>query len=147
MPCRTADVPLPGGGLRDVALAVADLRREHDAEVPSETIPHLLAAYGTAAAEVLAIADGRPEWRVRLAEDSPVIGAQLVRAVRDEMAMTLADAVIRRTPLGALGDPGDAALATAGAIVAAEIGWSEDRRRREIEGVRAFYGSVKALNT
>ena len=46
------------------------------------------------------------------------------------MALTLADAVIRRTPLGALGYPGDDALERAAAIVGAELGWSEERRAR-----------------
>jgi glycerol-3-phosphate dehydrogenase len=63
------------------------------------------------------------------------------------MAVTLADAVLRRTPLGALGDPGDAALERAAAIVGAELKWSDDRRRSEIEAVRRFYGlgSAKAV--
>ena len=60
-------------------------------------------------------------------------------AVRKEMAITLADAVIRRTPLGALGYPGDDALERAAAIVGAELKWSEARRREEIASVAAFY--------
>jgi len=68
-----------------------------------------------------------------------VIGAELVLAARKEMAPTLADAVIRRTPLGALGYPGDAPLERAAAIVGGELGWSEERRRDEIVGVKAFY--------
>jgi glycerol-3-phosphate dehydrogenase len=85
------------------------------------------------------LAGDRPEWRTRVAAGSPVIGAQLVLAVRKEMAATLADAVIRRTPLGALGCPSDEALARAAAIVGTELGWSESRRQEEIAAVRAFY--------
>jgi len=136
--CRTASVALPGGSLRDVGLAVADARRDHDAGLPSDTIPHLIAAYGSRYRDLLGIAD-RPEWRKRIAKDSPVIGAELVWAVRKEMAITLADAVIRRTPLGALGYPGDDALERAAAIVGAELKWSEARRREEIASVAAFY--------
>lgn len=147
VPCRTAMVPLPGGSIRDVDMAIADARREHDAGLPAETIPHLIAAYGSRFRDVLALADDRSEWRARVGAGSPVIGAQLVWAVRHELAVTLADAVLRRTPLGALGDPGDQAAARAAAIVAAELGWSEERRQREIADLRAFYGSEKALNT
>jgi glycerol-3-phosphate dehydrogenase len=85
------------------------------------------------------IAAERADWRTRLAPDSPVFGAELVLAARKEMAPTLADAVIRRTPLGALGHPGGAAVARAAAIVGGELGWSEDRRAEEIAAVRAFY--------
>ena len=136
---RTASTPLPGGSIRDVGLAIADARREHDEGLPTDTIPHLIAAYGSRFRDVVELADTRPDWRTRLAKDSPVIGAELVHAVRKEMAITLADAVLRRTPLGALGDPGEVALERAAAIVGGELRWSDDRRRTEIEAVRRFY--------
>ena len=136
--CRTASIALPGGSLRDVGLAIADARRDHDAGLPSDTIPHLIAAYGSRFRDVLDISD-RADWRKRIAKASPVIGAELVWAVRKEMAVTLADAVIRRTPLGALGYPGDEALERAAAIVGAELKWSDARRREEILSVRSFY--------
>jgi len=137
--CRTAATPLPGGSVRDPALAVADARRNHDADFPSDTIPHLVAAYGSRYRDIVELASSRPHWRTRLADDSPVVGAELVWAVRKEMAVTLADAVIRRTPLGALGCPADAALEAAAALVGAELGWSDTDRRNEIAAVRAAY--------
>ena len=137
--CRTALTPLPGGSLRDIGLAIADARREFDEGLPTDTIPHLIAAYGSRYRDVMEIAGHRQEWRTRLAPDSPVIGAELVLAARKEMAPTLADIVIRRTPLGALGHPGDPALARAAAIVGGELGWSEERRLQEIAAVDAFY--------
>ena len=145
--CRTATTPLPGGSLRDIGLAIADARREFDEGLPTDTIPHLIAAYGSRYRDVMEIAGTRPDWRTRLAPDSPVIGAELVLAARKEMAPTLADIVIRRTPLGALGHPGDAALTRAAAIVGAELGWSDDQRGREIAAVDSFYGTVNALKT
>jgi len=142
--CRTALTPLPGGGLRDVGLTIADARREHDQGLPTDTIPHLIAAYGSRYRDVLDLAEGRPEWRTRVADQSPVIGAELVWAVRKEMAMTLRDAVIRRTPLGALGYPGDGAADRAARFVGHELGWSDARMREEIESLRGFYspGSI-----
>jgi glycerol-3-phosphate dehydrogenase len=137
---RTATTPLPGGDIHDVGLAIADARREHDEGLPTDTIPHLIAAYGSRFRTVLDLAVDRPDWRKRLAKNSPVIGAELVHAVRKEMALTLADAVIRRTPLGALGDPGEDALVRAADIVGTELRWSPDRRRAEIDAVQRFYG-------
>jgi glycerol-3-phosphate dehydrogenase len=139
VPCRTATTPLPGGSLRDIGLAIADARREFDEGLPTDTIPHLIAAYGSRYRDVMEIAGTRSDWRTRLAPDSPVIGAELVLAARKEMAPTLADAVIRRTPLGALGHPGDSALDRAAAIVGGELGWSDERRRDEIIAVTRFY--------
>jgi glycerol-3-phosphate dehydrogenase len=145
--CRTAVTPLPGGSLRDIGLAIADARREFDEGLPTDTIPHLIAAYGSRYRDVMEIAGNTREWRTRLAPDSPVIGAELVLAARKEMAPTLADIVIRRTPLGALGYPGDEAVARAATIVAGEFGWSESRRLDEIAAVQQFYFSRQSLTT
>jgi glycerol-3-phosphate dehydrogenase len=150
VPCHTATTALPGGGIRDVGFTIGEARRDHDAGLPSDTIPHLIGAYGSRFRDVLDVAGTRSEWRTRIAKDSPVIGAQLVHAVRREMALTLADAVLRRTPIGALGDPGDEALAAAAAIVGSELGWSEERRLEEVTAVRRFYrryGTLNALKT
>jgi glycerol-3-phosphate dehydrogenase len=138
-PCRTAARPLPGGSVRDLALTVAEARRDYDEGLPSDTIPHLVAAYGSRYRDVLNLAQDRPAWRTRIAEASPVIGAELVWAARKEMAITLGDAVIRRTPLGALGYPGDAAVERAAQIVGDELAWSEERRGEEAAAVRKFY--------
>ncbi|MCC7416660.1 MAG: FAD-dependent oxidoreductase [Acidobacteria bacterium] len=139
-PCRTASTPLPGGDMLDPASALAEeARREADTPLPGDCLPHLIDAYGTLYRDVLAIARQRPEWRVRLDPGSPVIAAQLVWAARHEMAITLADATIRRTPLGALGCPGDRALEQAARILGEELGWNTDTQRAEIAAVRRFY--------
>jgi glycerol-3-phosphate dehydrogenase len=145
--CRTASTVLPGGSVRDVGLAIAEARREHDEGLPSDTIPHLLAAYGSRYREVLDLAGNRRDLRSRIAPGLPVIGAELALAARSEMAITLADAAVRRTPVGALGDPGDEALDRAAAIVGAELNWSGERRSDEIGALKRLYGTVKALKT
>jgi glycerol-3-phosphate dehydrogenase len=147
VPCRTAATPLPGGQIANIGEAVASARREYDSLLPPDTIPHLIAAYGTGYEDVLRLAANRPDWRRRLATGVPVVGAELVWAARHEMAMTLADATIRRTPLGALEHPGEPALRHAADIVGAELGWSEERKRQEIGAVDRFYGTSNALNT
>jgi glycerol-3-phosphate dehydrogenase len=147
VPCRTATTPLPGGTIRDIGLAIGEARREYDEGLPTDTIPHVIAAYGSRYRDLLELAADRPDWRTRLAPNSPVIGAELVQAVRSEMAMTLADAMIRRTPLGALGYPGEAAVERAAAIVGAELRWPDARRCEEIAAVQRFYGTLNALKT
>jgi glycerol-3-phosphate dehydrogenase len=137
--CRTASTTLPGGHVRDVALTVAEARREYDDLVPSDSIPHLVAAYGSGYREILELARTRSDWCRRLAPESPVIGAELVWAVRHEMAETLCDAVLRRTPLGALGYPGDEAAALAADIVGAERQWTPAQKQQELDSLRQFY--------
>ena len=59
--CRAgpASTPLPGGSLRDIGLAIADARREFDEGLPTDTIPHLIAAYGSRYRDVMEIAGNR----------------------------------------------------------------------------------------
>jgi glycerol-3-phosphate dehydrogenase len=87
------------------------------------------------------LAEADPALAERVAERSPVVAAQLVWSVRHEMAMTLADVVIRRTPLGALGHPGALAVERAASVLARECGWDAARVKREVETVDAFYGT------
>jgi glycerol-3-phosphate dehydrogenase len=65
--------------------------------------------------------------------------ALLIHAAREEMVVTLADAVIRRTPLGAMGNPGEAASRRAADIVGNELGWDEARKEAELDDLRRFY--------
>ena len=48
----------------------------------------------------------RSDWRMPLVPGRPNVGAEVIHAIRDEMACTLADIVIRRSELGAAGHPG-----------------------------------------
>lgn len=70
----------------------------------------------------------------------PLDGEALLRhSATSEMVCTLADAVVRRTTIGALGCPDPPVLDAAAAVVGDALGWDADRRRKEIAGVRSLY--------
>jgi glycerol-3-phosphate dehydrogenase len=56
-------------------------------------------------------------------------------AVREEMALTLADAVLRRLDLGTGGPPAREDLAVVREAMATELGWDEERQQREQEAL------------
>lgn len=60
-------------------------------------------------------------------------------AAREEMAETLADAVLRRLDLGTAGPPPEADLDCVARVLAAERGWDAARTVAEREALRAFY--------
>jgi glycerol-3-phosphate dehydrogenase len=60
-------------------------------------------------------------------------------AVRDEMALTLADAVLRRLDLGSAGPPPADALTAVARVMAQELGWDEARARAECAALAGFY--------
>ena len=65
--------------------------------------------------------------------------ALLCHVAEHEMVLTLADAVVRRTRLGALGCPDAATLTHAAAVVGEVLRWSSARQTDEIAAVRALY--------
>ncbi len=67
------------------------------------------------------------------------VGDRALRAVRDEMALTLADAVLRRLDLGTAGPPPPEDLDAVTRVMAAELGWDADRERRERAVLAGFY--------
>ncbi len=86
----------------------------------------LLARYGTEQAAVSAVADGRPELLEPAVPGLPYTGAELVYAVREEMALTLDDVLARRTRarIQRAHDAMTAAPALA-RLLAPELGWDE----------------------
>jgi len=130
-PSRTAQLPL-----------VAPVRNEESeppAHDPASAVERITRVYGATAARVLGLHAEHPDLGRPLAEGVPVTGAQVLEAVRHEMAITLEDIVVRRTGLGAAGHPGDEIVRQCAALVQQELGWSADRVEDEVSSVRRFY--------
>ncbi len=145
-PCRTADTPIHGGDVPDFEGLVASIAARIPAGMPAAARA-LAHNYGARYADVVACADGRAELLAPL-EGSAVLGAEIVHAVRREMATTLGDVVHRRTDLGTAGRPSDDALQAGAAIMGRELGWDGARSAAEIAKVEAFFqhkGAIRAF--
>jgi len=70
---------------------------------------------------------------------APVLTAQVLHAIRSEMAYTLIDVVVRRTGLGAAAHPEAATVLECARTMQPELGWSDERVGREIDELRKFY--------
>lgn len=138
--CETDEEPTAGGDVGRFGDFLAARRAEHP-DLPS--IEHLAHMYGTRLPDMLAEANNRPELRGALGSAGD-IGAQVLFAVREEMALTLADVVMRRTCIGQIGAPSQQALADVAAIMAAELGWSEARRANEIAALMPTFQTREA---
>lgn len=140
--CETHCTPVYGGEIGRLKSYVARQQKRH-AYLAPEIVANLVDFYGSRIGEVLATADERQGEREellrRLSPGTNVIGAQVVHAVRHEMALHLEDVVFRRTGLGTLGHPGVPAIAQAAELMRRELGWDETELAREIAGtVRQF---------
>jgi glycerol-3-phosphate dehydrogenase len=55
------------------------------------------------------------------------------------MAQTLTDVVVRRLGLGAAGHPGERVAGEVAGRMQSALGWSEERKQREVEALQTFY--------
>jgi glycerol-3-phosphate dehydrogenase len=86
--------------------------------------------------------------RMRIAPPEPLAWARPLpgtlaerarQAVGEEMAMTLADAVLRRLDLGTAGPPAEAEVEEVGMVMAEERGWGASRLAAEKAALARFY--------
>ena len=136
-PCETGTASLPGGRIDRIKDFTNEQCREHP---QLANIDHLTRMYGTRLDSVLEEAGNRPELLNALSGTGD-IGAQILFAIREEMALTLDDIVMRRTGLGQLGAPPTETLLRATSIMAAELGWNAERCAREIENVSRTFAA------
>jgi glycerol-3-phosphate dehydrogenase len=72
------------------------------------------------------------------ADNSLLIRAEVLHAIREEMAQKLTDVVFRRTSLGIAGNQAGDDLSSAAAMMAKELGWNDMRTQREISESKTF---------
>ncbi len=136
-PDRSAGVPLPGGELGGQD---PEAYREARAQVlmargvAPVTAARLTWLYGRQLDDLIALADRDPNWLEPFHPDVPAVRGEALLAVQGEMASTLIDFMDRRAALLIFSPEQGAAAAPAAADVLADaLGWSAERREREVE--------------
>ncbi len=131
---RSGTERLAGGELLDSAEHANETGGE--STLPGDTWARLRTVHGSDAGEVRALADDAAAW-APFAPDVPLSPAEVRHAVRREMACTLADVLERRSRIALFATERARAIAAdVAVIVAAELGWSAERRDREVAAFR-----------
>jgi len=102
-------------------------------DFPAHTVDYLARMYGTKLPQVLDIARSELQNATPLNADGEM-PAQALYAIREEMACTLMDILIRRTGIGTLGHPGKDVLERTAQIAARELDWEHGKMEYELEG-------------
>lgn len=96
-----------------------------------------LSMYGTDAVEIGKLAESNPVWQESLHPALPYVKAEVVWAVRHEMARTIEDVLARRTRALFLNARAALDMAPAAAdLMAAELGWNETLKANQIAAFR-----------
>jgi glycerol-3-phosphate dehydrogenase len=142
---RTSKVPLPGGETEDFEAFAA--RFKVTSGLTDELSERLLKLYGVRALDVLEMAGEDPSLRMPLGPsatvESGIIGAEVLYALRRELAQTLSDVLLRRTMVGLGPNVGLDVDEAAAQVAVKHERWSEERARNEVEAYREFVERYK----
>jgi glycerol-3-phosphate dehydrogenase len=132
----TDEEPLPGGETADLSQF-----RERGLElgIPTVSVDHLLRHYGTEAAGIFNLGGADRRLFRRLMPTHPAIEAEVIHAVRRELAQTVEDVMVRRFHAYYEHiEHGVPAARRVAELMGEELGWDPTRVEAEAERYRAF---------
>jgi glycerol-3-phosphate dehydrogenase len=133
-------VPLPGSETSDFGAFAAGFKSA--STIPEVLSERLLKLYGVRAAEVLRVGEDDPELLTPLSPivsvETAVIGAEVIWALREEMAETLSDVLLRRTMAGYGPRVGLDVAEAAAEVAVKHLGWEQERAEREVREYREW---------
>lgn len=121
---------LAGCEIKDLHAFLSRVQKENS-DFSKSTMDYLGRNYGTEYEEIIKMARADKTLNETLNEDGEMM-VEVVYAVRNEMARTLPDIVMRRTGIGTLGNPGEDVLRKVAQVAAKELQWDQNRIEKEI---------------
>ncbi len=132
--CRTRATPVHGGDFQDREELMRAIMKHTGPATPASAVTHLADTFGTHWSEVLKMNDS-----TTLLPDGATLAAEVRYAARSEMAVTLADIVLRRLDLGTGSTMSSQLLSACAQIAGEELGWSAQRQSAEIARIAQSY--------
>ena len=132
--CQTHSKPVKGGYVTDFRSLLNRAMSEVSHDSDEEVVQHLVYTYGSEYNRFETY-----DLSHRIDRALPVTEAEVIHAVRDEMALTVADVIQRRTELGATGLPSMNTLQKCADLMGRELSWTFERQQREIDSVVQAY--------
>jgi len=131
--CATATTALPGGRFDRFEDMVRGYLKTWPGISSLRNMAHMLGARLPLALKGARLTD---LTRLGPSGDTP---AQVAFAMTGEMALRLEDVVMRRTAIGQFGPPGADVLERVAGQMAAQLGWSPEKKAREIASLAPLY--------
>jgi len=121
---------LAGSDIDDFSKFVIDKQTQYP-YFSENQIEYLAKSYGTEIDELFSITDENKEYKTALNDDGENL-AQVIFAIRNEMALTLSDIMLRRTGLAQLGNPGKEVIEKVAKLASEELHWDAEKLADEI---------------
>ncbi len=107
-----------------------------------QRLPHIEQIYGPDSVDVFRIMAEDEMARGYLRVTPPLLKAEVLHFVREEMALKLTDVILRRSDCGTNGCPTRLELQEIAGVMARELGWDTTTINREVDGVLNCYHNV-----
>jgi glycerol-3-phosphate dehydrogenase len=141
--CNTASQPLVGGDFDNYDLLRKAALNNQPEALTQVIMDQLLLSYGSEYTKLLEYLEANPHWSEPLAPGQPVIGAQVVYAVKEEMALKINDVLQRRTGLFPLAETDELTLARCADIMAQALEWNEEQRQAALAEARQSSNQIR----
>lgn len=141
-PSGTASRPVFGGKIERFEEFQQQALHETRGTLPDSVIRQLTYNYGSEYGRILRYGEENPRWLIPI-PGTDVLPAEVVHAVREEMACHLMDALWRRTELGSAGNPGTSVISQVAHLMAKELHWDKTRIQEEIDLANRVYTPAK----
>jgi glycerol-3-phosphate dehydrogenase len=143
-PCQTQKTPVFGGQTDQFDGFLAQAIKQRPFGLSPEIMEHLVYNYGSEYPQILEYVEKVPAWGQTVSEVASVLKAEVIHAIREEMAHKLTDVVQRRTEIGAAGLPDQESLHVCAELMATELGWTQTKKEQELDDVYAVYDAALA---
>ncbi len=110
-----------------------------------QRFPYIVQVYGPDCIEIFRIMAEDETATGYLRVTPPLLRAEVIHIVREEMAMKLADVVLRRTDCGTTGCPTRQELQEIAGIMADERGWDAETIGQEVDDVLSHYRNILGI--
>jgi len=137
--CRTQETLLPGAYRLDEARDSLEALQG----LSTNGVERLLSIYGGRCVDIVELTVAEPLLARVIDADETVLAAEVVFAIREDMARTLEDVVHRRLMIGFGADQGRALYEIVAAIAAAEFEWSDEERLAQLQSLRRYSDSLR----
>lgn len=132
---NTREIPIYGGDFDDFEKLFKKASSKTNNLFDSNVIQSLLHNYGAKYDDVLKYIQEDSSWAETVG-DTLTIKAEIIHAVREEMAIKLGDVIFRRTDMGTGKYPNENTIQVSAEIMGNELGWSENQINSEIDELR-----------
>ncbi len=139
--CQTHTTPLYGGEIGRFSSFVERATMRKPDGLSDDSVANLCRNYGSRYQDVIQAGEKKVHLS-RICEQFPDVWAEILHAVRNEMAISLSDVLFRRTGLCTLGNPGDDVIERVAELVAKELKWKKAKGIAEMDRVLETF-SVK----